>query len=74
VPPDPVTLRRIAAASGGGFHQAMDGATLRAVYARLADRIGWQTRWVALAPWLLAAAAVAALAAGSFAAARERFP
>jgi Ca-activated chloride channel family protein len=74
VPPDPGTLRRIAAVSGGGFHQAMDGRTLRTVYAALADRIGWQTGWDALAPWLLALAACAALAATALSVAKERFP
>jgi Ca-activated chloride channel homolog len=74
VPPDPATLRRIAAASGGGFHQAMDRATLQAVYATLAGRVGWQTGWQALGPWLLALAAAAALAACGLTAARERFP
>jgi Ca-activated chloride channel family protein len=74
VPPDPATLRRIAEATGGGFHRAMDRATLQAVYARLAERLGWRTGWQPLAPWLLALAACAALGAGGLAVARERFP
>lgn len=40
VPPDPRTLRRVAAATKGGFYEAPDGERLRAVYEELGSRVG----------------------------------
>ena len=40
VPPDPATLRRVAAVTKGRFYEAPDGARLRAVYRELGSRVG----------------------------------
>jgi Ca-activated chloride channel family protein len=40
VPPDPRTLRRVAAATKGRFYEAPDGERLRAVYEELGSRVG----------------------------------
>jgi Ca-activated chloride channel family protein len=62
VPPDPVTLQRISAATGGEFSVAIDEASLNAVYERLASELGWELHWRELGPLLLALAALLALA------------
>jgi Ca-activated chloride channel family protein len=40
VPPDPATMRRIAAATGARFYAAPNGARLEAVYDELGSRVG----------------------------------
>lgn len=40
VPPDPRTLRRVAAATKGRFYEAPDGERLRTVYEELGSRVG----------------------------------
>ena len=40
VPPDPPTLRQIAAATGARFYEAPDGERLRTVYEELGSRVG----------------------------------
>jgi Ca-activated chloride channel family protein len=44
VPPDPGTLRRIAATTGGRFFRASSAEALKAVYAELGRRIGHTTK------------------------------
>jgi Ca-activated chloride channel homolog len=43
VPPDRVTMRRIAEVSGGRAFEALDGDELRGVYERLGSRLGTET-------------------------------
>lgn len=40
VPPDPKTLRQVAATTGARFYEAPDGARLQAVYEELGSRVG----------------------------------
>jgi Ca-activated chloride channel family protein len=46
VPPDPQTLRRVAAATGGTFSEALDAERLREVYADLGTRLARERRSV----------------------------
>ena len=45
VPPDPVTLRQIAQATGGEFFATQSEARLNAVYEDLASRLGHKNEW-----------------------------
>jgi Ca-activated chloride channel family protein len=45
VPPDPVTLRQIARATGGEFFATQSEARLNAVYEDLASRLGHKNQW-----------------------------
>jgi Ca-activated chloride channel family protein len=65
VPPDPVTLRQIAQATGGEFFATQSEARLNAVYEDLASRLGHTNRWRELSFALVGAAALLALAAGA---------
>jgi Ca-activated chloride channel homolog len=64
VPPDPVTLRQIAQATGGEFFATQSEARLNAVYEDLASRLGHTDEWRELSFALVGLAAVLALAAG----------
>lgn len=65
VPPDPVTLRQIANATGGEFFATQNTARLNAVYEDLASRLGKKDEWRELSFALVGLAAVFALAAGA---------
>ena len=65
MPPDPVTLRQIAQATGGEFFATQDEARLNAVYEDLASRLGKKQEWRELSFALLGVAALFALAAGA---------
>ena len=65
VPPDPVTLRQIAQATGGEFFATQSEARLNAVYEDLASRLGHTNEWRELSYALVGAAALLALAAGA---------
>ena len=65
VPPDPVTLRQIAQATGGEFFATQSEARLNAVYEDLASRLGHTNEWRELSFALVGAAALLALAAGA---------
>ena len=65
MPPDPVTLRQIAEATGGEFFETRDEARLNAVYEDLASRLGQKREWRELSFALLGLAALLALAAGA---------
>jgi Ca-activated chloride channel family protein len=65
VPPDPVTLRQIANATGGEFFATQNVARLNAVYEDLASRLGKKDEWRELSFALVGLAAVFALAAGA---------
>jgi Ca-activated chloride channel homolog len=62
VPPDPPTLRRVAAATGGRFFQAPSAAELDNVYRELGSRLGSVRRRVEVTSYAAAAAAVLLLA------------
>jgi Ca-activated chloride channel homolog len=64
VPPDPVTLRQIAKATGGEFYATRSEARLNAVYEDLASRLGRKREWRELSYALVGLAALFALAAG----------
>ena len=66
VPPDPVTLRQIAQATGGEFFEIQDQERLNSVYEDLASRLGKKQEWRELSFALLGIAALFALAAGAF--------
>jgi Ca-activated chloride channel family protein len=65
VPPDPVTLRQIAQATGGEFFATQSEARLNAVYEDLASRLGHRNEWRELSFALVGLAALFALAAGA---------
>jgi Ca-activated chloride channel family protein len=65
VPPDPVTLRQIARATGGEFFATQSEARLNAVYEDLASRLGHKHQWRELSFALVGVAALFALAAGA---------
>jgi len=65
VPPDPVTLRQIARATGGEFFATQSEARLNAVYEDLASRLGHKNAWRELSFALVGVAALFALAAGA---------
>ena len=65
VPPDPVTLRQIANATGGEFFATQTEARLNAVYEDLASRLGQKDEWRELSFALVGLAAVCVLAAGA---------
>jgi Ca-activated chloride channel family protein len=65
VPPDPVTLRQIAQATGGEFYATQNEARLNAVYEDLASRFGKKNEWRELSFVLVGLAAVFALGAGA---------
>jgi Ca-activated chloride channel homolog len=64
VPPDPATLRQIAAASGGQAFQAVDAQHLSQVYERLGSQLGRKNEPRQISS-LFAAAALALLLAGA---------
>jgi Ca-activated chloride channel family protein len=64
VPPDPETLRQIAAASGGQAYQAADAQRLSQVYERLGSQLGRKNEPRQISS-LFAAAALALLLAGA---------
>jgi Ca-activated chloride channel family protein len=66
VPPDPVTLRQIAQATGGEFFATQSKTRLNAVYQDLASRLGHKNEWRELSYALVGLAALLALAAGAF--------
>jgi Ca-activated chloride channel family protein len=65
VPPDPITLRQIARATGGEFFEIQNQTRLNAVYEDLASTLGRKKEWRELSFALLGAAALLALAAGA---------
>jgi Ca-activated chloride channel homolog len=65
VPPDPVTLRQIAEATGGEFFATRSEARLNAVYEDLASRLGKSNEWQELGFALAGLAGLFALAAGA---------
>jgi Ca-activated chloride channel family protein len=65
VPPDPVTLRQIAEATGGEFFETQDEVRLNAVYEDLASRLGQKQEWREVSFALLGLAALLALAGGA---------
>jgi Ca-activated chloride channel family protein len=65
VPPDPVTLRQIAQATGGEFFATQSETRLNAVYEDLASRLGHRNEWRELSFALVGLAALFALAAGA---------
>jgi Ca-activated chloride channel family protein len=65
VPPDPVTLRQIARATGGEFFATQSETRLNAVYEDLASRLGRKNQWRELSFALVGVAALFALAAGA---------
>ena len=65
VPPDPVTLRQIAQATGGEFFATQSKTRLNAVYEDLASRLGHKNEWRELSYALVGLAALLALAAGA---------
>ena len=65
VPPDPVTLRQIARATGGEFFATQSEARLNAVYEDLASRLGHKNGWRELSFALVGVAALFALASGA---------
>lgn len=65
VPPDPVTLRQIAQATGGEFFATQSKTRLNAVYQDLASRLGHKNEWRELSYALVGLAALLALAAGA---------
>jgi Ca-activated chloride channel family protein len=64
VPPDPATLRQMAAASGGQAYQAADEQRLSQVYERLGSQLGRKNEPRQISS-LFAAAALALLLAGA---------
>ncbi len=64
VPPDPLTLRRIAQTTGGEFFAARNQARLNAVYEGLASRLGKRREWSEGTFVLLGAAALLLLGGG----------
>lgn len=64
VPPDPETLRAIAAMTGGEFSEARDAETLSAAYANLGSRLGREPGESEVTFLLVALAAVLLVAAG----------
>jgi Ca-activated chloride channel family protein len=65
VPPDPVTLARIAEATGGKAFETTTAASLNVVYENLASRLGHRTtEWREATSVLLGFAALLALAGG----------
>jgi Ca-activated chloride channel homolog len=65
VPPDPVTLRQIAQATGGEFFAIHSDTKLNAVYEDLASRLGSKKEWRELSFVLVGAAAPFAVEAGA---------
>ena len=65
VPPDPITLRAIAQATGGEFYATQSEAKLNAVYEDLASRLGEKQEWRELSFLLVGLAGLLALAAGA---------
>jgi Ca-activated chloride channel family protein len=65
VPPDPVTLRAIAQATGGEFFATQSGTRLNAVYEDLASRLGHKKEWRELSFILVGLAALFALGAAA---------
>lgn len=65
VPPDPDTLRRIAAVTGGEFFAAADDERLSRVYDDLGTRLGHTTRRTEITVAFVGAGAILLLAAGA---------
>jgi Ca-activated chloride channel homolog len=65
VPPDPVTLRQIAQATGGEFFATHSETRLNAVYEDLASRLGRKNEWRELSFALVGLAGLFALAGGA---------
>ncbi len=65
VPPDPRTLRRVAALTRARFYEAPDGARLEAVYKELGSRVGREDEERELTAVFAAAAALLFLGAGA---------
>jgi Ca-activated chloride channel family protein len=63
VPPDPDTMRRVAALSGGRFYRVEDGARLSEIYQRLGGQIGSHDEQREISVAFAAAGLVALLAA-----------
>lgn len=66
VPPDKVTLRRIAETTGAEFFEAPSADQLRSVYDDLGSRIGYDTETREVTHWFAALGAALVLAAGGF--------
>jgi Ca-activated chloride channel family protein len=65
MPPDPVTLRKIARATGGEAFTTQSDTRVKAVYEQLASRLGRRTAFREIGNILLGVAALLALAAGA---------
>lgn len=65
VPPDPATLRTIAATTGGTFYEAPDGERLQAVYEELGSRVGRVRREREVTAAFAAAGALLLVGAGA---------
>ena len=65
VPPDPATMRKIAATTGARFYAAPDGARLDAVYDELGSRVGRVRRDREVTAAFAAGGALLLLAAGA---------
>ena len=63
VPPDPTTMREIAAATGGVAYTAQTAASVVQIYRTLGSSIGRTTKRVEITSWFAVAAALALLAA-----------
>jgi Ca-activated chloride channel family protein len=75
VPPDPVTLKRIARSTGASFYAPESEMRLSDAYADVASRLGTTRAWRELGSLLVGAAAVLTLAAGALSVVlRERLP
>jgi Ca-activated chloride channel family protein len=75
VPPDPVTLRKIAQSTGGAFYAPQNEMRLTDAYENLASRLGSTREWRELTFLLVGLAALFALAAGACSVAwQERLP
>lgn len=68
VPPDPATLRAVAARTGGRFFAAPTAAELTAVYRDLASRLGHERRWREVTVAFAAGGALLLLAGGALSA------
>jgi Ca-activated chloride channel homolog len=68
VPPDPDTLRRVAAQTGGRFYDAPSEGDLKAVYERLSSRVGFLQEKHEVSYAFAAGAAVLLLTAGTLSA------
>jgi len=65
VPPDPKTLREVAALTRARFYEAPDGARLRAVYEELGSRVGREDEEREITAVFAAAGALLFLGAGA---------